>query len=113
MVERRKLERFDLRLPAKIGEPEREKGVQNNLLTRNICAGGAFFETKKHLLTKKSRVSFDLVVPTGVQIKVTGVVLRSEPTGVAVRFDNDYKMIPPVKSSHKSNKFYTTSPSIH
>ena len=103
----------DLRLPAKIGELELEKGMQHNLLTRNICSGGAFFETKKHLLTENSRVSIDVVVPTGVQIKVADVVLRSEPTGVALRFDNEYQMILPVKNSHKSNKFYNSSPSIH
>jgi hypothetical protein len=100
LVERRKLERFDLRLPAKIDELEGEKGRQHNLLTKNICAGGAFLEANKQPLTENSRVSIDLVVPTGIQIKVTGVVLRSEPTGTAVRFDNGYQMTPLVKTSH-------------
>ena len=111
MVERRKLERFDLSLSAKI-EGVGLKGGGHSFLTKNISAGGAFLETTNHL-PENSQVGTNFVVPTGVQIEATGVVLRSEPTGVAVRFDNDYKMIPPVKSSHKSNKFYTTSPSIH
>jgi hypothetical protein len=106
MEEKRKLERFDLTLPAKIAELGREKGVQHNLLTKNICAGGAFFETKKHFLTENARVSIDLAMPTGAQIKITGTVLRSEPAGVAIRFNNEYKIIPLIKSSRESDKSY-------
>ena len=99
MVERRKLERFDLRLPAKIEGLGRKKGVQHNLLTNNISAGGAFLETANHL-PENSRVSIDFVVPTGVLVKVTGAVLRSEPTGIAIRFDNKYQLTPLRKNSH-------------
>ena len=99
MVERRKLERFDLRLPAKMEGLGPKKGVRHNLLTNNICAGGAFLETTNHL-PENSRVSIDFVVPTGVQIKVTGVVLRFEPTGIAIGFDNEYQMTPLLKTSH-------------
>jgi hypothetical protein len=98
VLERRKLERFDLRLLAKIEGLGLKKGV-HNLLTRNISAGGAFLETTKHL-PENSRVSIDFVVPTGVLVKVTGAVLRSEPTGIAVRFDNEYQLTPLQKNSH-------------
>lgn len=98
MVERRKLERFDLRLPAKIQGLGLKKGV-HNFLTKNVSAGGAFLETTKQL-PENSRVSIDFVVPTGVLVKVTGDVLRSEPTGIAIRFDNEYQLTPLRKNSH-------------
>ena len=82
MVERRKVERFDLRLAAKIEGLGQKKRV-HNLLTRNISAGGAFLETTNPF-TENSRVRIDFVVPTGVLVKVTGAVLRLEPTGIAV-----------------------------
>ena len=98
MVERRKLERFELRLPAKIEGLGLKKGA-HNLLTRNISAGGAFLETTNQL-PENSRVSIDFVVPTGVLVKVAGVVLRSEPTGIAIRFDNEYQLTPLQKNGH-------------
>ena len=112
VVERRKLERFDLRLPAKIEGLGLIKGVHNSLFTRNVSSGGAFVETTKHF-PENSRIKVDLAVPTGVLVKVTGAVLRSEPTGIAIRFDNKYQLTPLHKNSHQSNKFYNSSPSIH
>ena len=99
MVERRKLERFDLRLAAKIEGLGLRKGVHNSALTRNISAGGAFLETTKHL-PENSRISIDVVMPTGVLVKVTGAVLRSEPTGIAIRFDNEYQLKPLQNNIH-------------
>ena len=99
MVERRKLERFDLRLPAKIEGLGLGKGVHNSALTRNISAGGAFLETTKHF-PENSRIKVDLAVPTGVLVKVSGAVLRSEPTGIAVLFDNEYQLTPLQKNIH-------------
>jgi hypothetical protein len=98
VLERRKLERFDLRLPAKIERLSLIKGM-HNLLTRNISSGGAFLETTKHL-PENSRINVDLVVPTGVLLKITGAVLRSEPSGIAVRFDNEYQLTPLQKNIH-------------
>ena len=98
MIERRKLERFDLRLPAKIENLGRKKRGYN-LLTKNISAGGVFLETTNPF-PEKSRVGIDFAVPTGVLVKVTGVVLRSEPTGIAIRFDNEYQLTPLQKNSH-------------
>jgi hypothetical protein len=92
MVERRELERFDLRLPGTIKVLDQTKEIIT-LFTRNICAGGAFFESTRHL-PENSRVKIDLLVPTGVQIKVTGAVLRSEQSGMAIRFDKAYNITP-------------------
>jgi hypothetical protein len=93
VVKRRKLERFDLRLPAEIEGLGLGKGMHNSVLTRNISAGGAFLETTKQL-PENSRINVDMVVPTGVLLKITGAVLRSEPTGIAIRFDNKYQLTP-------------------
>ena len=98
MIERRKLERFDLRLPGKIEYLGQKRGV-HNLLTRNISAGGAFLETTGEF-PEDSRVRIDFVVPTGVLVKVTGAILRLEPTGIAVRFDNEYQLTPLQKNIH-------------
>ena len=92
MKERRKLERFDLRLPAEIDVAGGETRIRN-LFTRNICAGGAFFETSDPL-PLHTQVKIDLVAPTRVQIIVVGSVCRSEPGGMAIQFDEEYKLLP-------------------
>jgi hypothetical protein len=92
MKERRKLERFDLQLPAEI-EVERGKKHIRNLFTKNICAGGAFFETSNPL-PLNTNVKIDLVAPTRVQIIVLGAVCRSDPSGMAVQFEEEYKILP-------------------
>lgn len=103
MEERRKLERFDLELPAKIGfinETHKEKIL--NLLTSNICSGGAYFQSTQ-LLPEGTRVKIDLALPLDkltrlkeeyrqAYIKVTGRVLRSESEGMAICFDEDYEI---------------------
>jgi len=106
MEERRELERFKLRLPARIevvsGLPEVEKDIIN-IETDNICSGGAFFHTLSPL-PKGTRVKIDMVFnsikPTnskeaGPTVKVGGNVLRSEHIGMAIQFDKSYKIIPP------------------
>jgi c-di-GMP-binding flagellar brake protein YcgR len=46
MNKRRKLERFDLSVPAKIEVAgQDQEGKTLNLMTKDICAGGAFFNT--------------------------------------------------------------------
>ena len=106
MEERRELERFKLRLPARIevvsGVPEVEKDIIN-IETDNICSGGAYFHTLSPL-PKGTQVKIDMVlnfqrlrIPKNRRphIKVSGNVLRSEATGMAIQFDNRYKIIPP------------------
>ena len=105
MLERRKLERFDLSLPATIRvvapDPEREKEAIN-LLTKNICEGGAFFDTSQ-TLPQGTEVKTNLVLPLkGLKFKMIqedrsyiwakGVVSRSEPDGMAISFRKGYKI---------------------
>ena len=100
--DRRKIERFDLSMSAKIEVVDQDQGRETlNLMTKDICAGGAFFHTTNPL-PKGTQVKLYLVLDgkfrrlTGRQAhaKVTGMVLRSESIGMAISFDKDYKIIP-------------------
>jgi len=104
MKERRKLDRFDLRVPAKIeakGEDHHQQKEVLCLLTKNISADGAFFDTTNPL-PKGTQVEIDLVLERRVgdlpdiqsHIKLSGAVLRPESTGMAILFDRDYKIMP-------------------
>jgi len=103
MKDKRRLERFDLELPATIEllTPDQEKSLIN-LLTSNICSGGAYFHTTQPL-PEGTQVKIDLVLPLDklrtlkkehkkAYIKVTGRVLRSESEGMAICFDEDYQI---------------------
>ena len=105
MDEKRTLERFDLQVPAKIEviKQDHEKGMLD-LLTSNICSGGAFLHTTQPL-PEGTQVKVDLILPFDklkelkydsqqVYIKVTGTVLRSETEGMAICFDEDYQIRP-------------------
>ncbi len=102
MREKRQLERFDLRLPGKIKDGE--AGDSLDVMTSDICAGGAFFRTDRSLPTG-TVLRIDLLLPLGglrswveeydhVHIQLTGTVLRKEPLGMAVCFDKGYKVLP-------------------
>jgi len=101
MKDKRILERFDLGLPATIEllTSAQEKSPLN-LLTTNVCSGGAYFHTDQPL-PHGTRVKIDLVLPLDklkklkdeckvAYIKVTGTVLRSESEGMAIFFDEEY-----------------------
>ena len=110
MEEKRRLERFDLKIPARLecllGD---EEGETLDLLTSDICAGGAFFHTDEPL-PEGTQVKIDLVLPLEkikklaadcdhAFIKVTGTVLRAEAKGMAICFDKGYEIRP-----HKGGK---------
>ena len=106
MNERRKLERFDLRVPAKIEVVgQDQEGETLNLMTKDICAGGAFFDTP-YPLPKGTQVRIDLTLDSGLKdeagslahIKLGGSVLRSDATEMAICFDKSYKIIPQIKT---------------
>jgi len=105
IYERRRLERFSLEVPARIEILAREDHAEEvlELNTRDVSAGGAYFRTKK-ALPEGTRVRIDIILPLdrlrklkdtckGL-IKVTGTVLRSEPTGMAICFDEGYLITP-------------------
>jgi hypothetical protein len=102
---KRTLERFDLKIPAKIeiGNSDHEEKILD-LMTKDICSGGAFFHTSQPLPTG-TNVKIDLILLLEslkkmnndypqAYIKVTGTVLRSESTGMAICFHEDYHIRP-------------------
>ena len=105
MDEKRKLERFELKVRAKVeGLRSRREPEALNLVTSDICAGGAFFHTGKSL-PEGTKVQIDLVLPLGrlkrlikeydqTRIRVTGTVVRREPGGMAVSFNRNYTIRP-------------------
>ena len=107
MEERRKHKRFKLRLPAKIElvpqDPQEEARIVR-LESSNISFGGAFFDTPNPLPEGTPvRIDFALAFqrlrfPGNRRplIRVRGNVLRSEPTGMAIRFLKGYTIVPHV-----------------
>ena len=104
VYERRRLERFDLQVPAKIevlSSPDPSSILE--LLTKDICAGGAYFSTKT-ALASGTKVKLDILLPvrsvstlsdnTRGLIKVNGTVIRSGPAGMAIGFDGGYLITP-------------------
>ena len=105
MERKRNLERFDLRCPATItvisGDDEHQNELKN-LLTKNICSGGAYFHTDQPL-AEGTPVKIDLFLRIDelkkldsrqAQIKVQGEVVRSESGGMAICFKDNYSIKP-------------------
>jgi hypothetical protein len=109
MDDQRAFERFELRVPATLGieGPEREK-EDISLLTSNICAGGAFFQTEEPLPQgTRVRMEFTLsidklkeMLASHCRIKVRGEVVRTDASGIAVCFDEDYEIMPVKEALH-------------
>lgn len=103
MPEQRKMERFNLQLPATLtlARDKSECDVME-LLTSDVCAGGAFFETNQPL-PLGTEVSIDLVLPLDelkklqagkAHIKLSGAVIRIEERGMAICFEEGFKIRP-------------------
>ena len=97
------MDRFALELPAWIsiidesGEPQTFEAV-----TKNICAGGAFFRTEQSL-TVGTAVKMNLILSLynilktetiSSRIDVSGSIIRKELEGIAVCFDDQYQIMP-------------------
>ncbi|MBI9082537.1 MAG: hypothetical protein JEZ11_02995 [Desulfobacterales bacterium] len=102
MVEKRRLERYDLKMAAKI-EPVGIEAVFEtfDLATCDVCAGGAFFQTY-HPLPEGTPVNVEMLLPLQrlrvlresakqVFLLIHGTVLRCQEDGMAVRFGKDYE----------------------
>ena len=101
MRERRKYERFELVLPAKMEKFTTGKRKIFNLRTKNISAAGTFLSTTEQF-PEGTRCHLELSIPskrikelTGSQsyIKVEGVVVRSTLDGVGVCFDGECQIL--------------------
>ena len=101
--DRRKMERFDLELAAKLTRTGKDKEHESiELMTSNICADGAFIITDRPL-PKGTDVKMDLILPLDrlhefggrqSRLDVSGFVIRTDQQGMAIRFDNKCKISP-------------------
>jgi c-di-GMP-binding flagellar brake protein YcgR len=114
MEDRRKLERFNLELRGKITvkTPDQMKRVFH-LRTRDISSGGAFFWGADPL-PEGTPVQINLILSIdklkklmGVQahVEISGIVKRSEPSGMAICFHRNYQMMSGKgRGNHRSYK---------
>ena len=105
---KRKMERFSLELPARIsiaGKAEKKEPESLECITSDISAGGAFFHTDQPLPVG-TEMHIDLVLPLDelkkiegkrASIKVKGAVVRIGEKGMAICFDEKYKISPLVE----------------
>jgi hypothetical protein len=103
MKERRKIERLELRTPARI-EVTAKSGQKISLQaeTKDISSHGAFFATEERI-EKSVSLDIELIVSmekfqqllgrkNQVRIQLQGTVIRNEPDGIAVSFRRKYKI---------------------
>ena len=102
-IEKRKMERFSLELPAMLtwtGKDKEHGSIE--LMTSNICAGGAFLITDRPL-SEGTDIKMDLILPRDrlhefggrqPRIDVSGFVIRTDQQGMAICFDKNYKISP-------------------
>ncbi len=102
MIEKRLMKRFRLRLPASAFIRDDGDQPPMDFLTSNISGGGAFFHTDEPL-PLGAEVNLELILPLddpgkgkrkGSLIKVSGKVIRIGDKGMAITFDENYKILP-------------------
>ena len=101
--DRRKMERFELKLPAKLTWAEKDNENESiELMTSNICSDGAFFKTNKPL-TVGTAVKLTVILPLNklknvkykkLHIHLSGPVIRTDHQGIAIRLSRKYKILP-------------------
>ncbi len=92
-MERRKMERFELSLPATFTATSTQR--EQKTTTKDICTGGVFFETDQEL-SEGTEVSMKImitppenrIVDKRTFVELHGIVARQEGKGFAVQFDS-------------------------
>ncbi len=98
------MERFDLGLFSRIQVLSGKRAPEiMELVTQNVCAGGAYFNTSDPL-SSETRVSLYMTLEVPDQqdrlsnhltrIEISGKAIRSEECGMAIQFNNGYKVLP-------------------
>ena len=102
MEERRKYERFQLELPARLEMNSSQRREIFEFRTADISAAGALLLGATEQFTVGSRCHLELIVTserikelTGVQglIKVEGTIVQSAPDRVAISVNGDYQIL--------------------
>jgi Tfp pilus assembly protein PilZ len=102
-LEKRKVDRFSLELHALLSIND-ENGKQRSIevITGDICSGGAFFRTNTPF-SVGTGVKMNLILPSDKfkklggkrsLINVSGSVIRTNALGMAVCFDKKYRIEP-------------------
>lgn len=103
MEERRKLERFELNVPARVlTESAGKEKDEYDLTTRDLSSGGAFLFSSQPLpegasVRMEFLISLDALEKLAgdkgrAKVRVKGQVIRSDSDGMAIRFDSKYKI---------------------
>ena len=121
MENKRKLERFDLKMPAKIEAVDiGPQQVAVDLHTNDVCAGGAFFPTLDPL-PEGTQVKVEMLLPLQrlkvlressrqVFLLINGTVLRCQDNGMAVGFTKNYtfghtpRLMPAMETAYANQK---------
>jgi len=104
-IGKRQMERFNLSVPAVItlkGDGNLSLKPTATLKTKNICAGGAFMITDEPLkIGVEVDVELHLAFFTGnverechSNVRISGSIIRSESSGMVVKFDDKYQITP-------------------
>ena len=102
MNERRKHERLQLELPARLEKSSVERTEIFDLQTQDISAAGALLVGTTEQFQVGTRCQLELIVSserikelTGVQglIKIEGTIVRSTPEGVVICFDGNCQIM--------------------
>ena len=103
MIEKRQVERFDLKLEAYVVRSDDASEAQpHRLTTRDVSMNGAYLLTKQPL-PLGTKVKVDVILSMEgpkrqkirkALIKACGEVLRTDDEGMAVGFDENSKFMP-------------------
>jgi hypothetical protein len=103
MKEQRKLDRYQLPMPARIAPVDDVAGHDSlYLVTADVCAGGAFFLTRR-VLPEGMDVDVEMAMPVDrfrslrislkrVFIRIRGTVLRTADHGMAIQFKGPHQI---------------------
>ena len=108
MIEKRKVQRFDLELEAFVSMPgETGQTDLGNMVTRDVSMSGVYLLTDAPLPIG-SKVNVDMILTLGGRkkqnaqqawIKASGKVLRTDNQGMAVGFDDQSRILPLAKKA--------------
>lgn len=100
---RRRLERFEIAVPAQIAVAVDNRRRTMHLITHDISAGGAFFQTDTLLpvgtevlieLTLLAELFRNVKPPSQALIRLAGKVLRHDFDGMAIGFTEHFQIQP-------------------
>ncbi len=104
MEDKRNFKRFDRKVPAKLqvfGMETESDSKTHYLMTKDICAGGAFLLTNQ-AVAPGSEVLAEIALPMDNNlnyesdnhcfVKVRGYVLRTDTAGIAISFQKSFQI---------------------